>query len=197
MYRIIAFIIIFINGISGFAVNRYTLSGFVRDAKTGEGLIGAVVYIEEMKSTALPTNSYGFYSITVPQGDYNVTAQFIGYESATLSVSLSQNVKLDINLTEKLTELNEVIVTAVRHDENVVKPQMGINKINIQAVKSIPVLLGERDVLKTIQLLPGVAPAGEGSSGFYVRGGGTDQNLILLDEATVYNASHLMGFFSV
>jgi hypothetical protein len=197
MYRIIAVIIIFINGISGFAVNRYTLSGFVRDAKTGEGLIGAVVYIEEMKSTALPTNSYGFYSITVPQGDYNVTAQFIGYESATLNVSLSQNVKLDINLTEKLTELNEVIVTAVRHDENVVKPQMGINKINIQAVKSIPVLLGERDVLKTIQLLPGVAPAGEGSSGFYVRGGGTDQNLILLDEATVYNASHLMGFFSV
>jgi len=179
------------------AQNKYTISGYVKDAKTGEELIGATVMIQEMKATGSTANSYGFYSITIPEGNYTVTSQFIGYEPKSVQIILKQNTKLDFILSEKGNELQEVVVTGQKKDENITKTQMGVEKLDIQQIKNIPVLFGEKDVLKTLQLLPGVQSAGEGNSGFYVRGGTTDQNLILLDEATVYNASHLLGFFSV
>lgn len=179
------------------ARNNYTISGYIRNDKTGEELIGAIVSVKELPTAGISTNTYGFYSLTIPQGSYTVIAQYVGFETFTKPVELSQNTKLDINLGEKITEIDEVVVTAGKRNENVVKPQMGMNNLNMQEIKSIPAFLGEKDILKDIQLLPGVIPAGEGNSGFYVRGGGADENLILLDEATVYNASHLLGFFSV
>ncbi len=180
-----------------FAENKYTISGYVRDAKKGEVLIGATVYIKEIPSIATSTNTYGFYSITLKQGNYSVVGQFIGYETNTVALTLNESKKIDFNLDEKVTELNEVIVTAEKRNDNVTSNKMGVNEVNIQEIKSLPAFMGEKDVLKTIQLLPGIKPVGEGSGGFYVRGGGSDENLILLDEANVYNASHLLGFFSV
>jgi hypothetical protein len=175
----------------------YTINGYVKDAKTGEELIGAVVAIKELTATGASTNAYGFYSITIPEGTYTVTAQFLGYETKTSQVSLTQNIKLDFVISETQRNLEEVVVTEERKNENITRNEMGVEKLDIQQIKNIPVLFGEKDVLKTLQLLPGVKSAGEGQSGFYVRGGGADQNLVLLDEATVYNASHLLGFFSV
>ncbi|TAL80732.1 MAG: TonB-dependent receptor [Bacteroidetes bacterium] len=191
------------------AQTKYTISGYVKDADTGEELIGASVFIKELSATGLPakgqfgpqagtsTNAYGFYSITIPEGSYNVNAQFIGYEPKSLLLALSQNIKQDFSLNEKVSELKEVFITAEKKNKNITKIQMGTEKINVKEIKSIPVIFGEKDIFKTIQLLPGVKAAGEGNSGFYVRGGAADQNLILFDEATVYNGSHLLGFFSV
>ncbi len=174
-----------------------TVSGFVRDAETGEILIGATVMITTRPATGISTNAYGFYSLTVPQGTYTVTAQFMGYAPETRPVTLDGNLKLNFELQSRAVEQREVVVSGEQRDEGVTKPQMGVEKVDIRGIQSLPVLMGERDVLKTIQLLPGVKTAAEGGSGFYVRGGGEDQNLILLDEATVYNTSHLLGFFSV
>jgi len=177
--------------------NKFTISGTVKDLNTGEELISATIVIQELSGTGALTNSYGFYSITLPEGNYNVTARYTGYESKEEKVALHKNVRLDFILGEKVHELNEVVVTNDRKDENVSGTQMGVQKLDMKQINSIPVLFGEKDILKTIQLLPGIAPVGEGNNGFYVRGGASDQNLILLDEATVYNASHLLGFFSV
>ncbi len=179
------------------AQSKYTVSGYIKDSKTGEELIGATVRINELAGTGVSTNSYGFYSITIPEGEYTLTAQFIGYDPKVTKISLKQSTKMDFLLTEHSKDLNEVVVTGERNDHNVSSTQMGVEKLNIEEIKAIPVLFGEQDVVKTLQLLPGVMNVGEGSTGFYVRGGGADQNLILLDEATVYNASHLLGFFSV
>ena len=179
------------------ALNKFTISGYIKAANTGEALIGATVSINEISGTGAVTNAYGFYSITIPEGSYTLTARFIGYESKTVSIVLKQNTKEDFKLDEKMNTLKEVIITGENKEENVTDVQMGAQKMTIKEINNIPVFLGERDVLKTIQLLPGIKAASEGNSGFYVRGGGADQNLILLDEATVYNASHLMGFFSV
>lgn len=183
--------------LNAFAQDKFTISGYVKNAKTGEELIGATVFIQELSATGASSNAYGFYSITIPQGNYTVTAQYIGYEPNSISVELKQNTKLNFLLGEKGIQLGEVIVTAERKDVNITQTQMGTEKLAIKEIKNIPVLFGEKDILKTIQLMPGVKSAGEGNSGFYVRGGAADQNLILLDEATVYNASHLLGFFSV
>lgn len=177
--------------------HRYTVSGYVTDAKTGEELIGATVIIKELSGTGAGANAYGFYSITVPEGNYTLSAQFIGYETESVIIDLKQNTKQNFTLTEKVNELGEVVITAEKKDENLTKTQMGVEKMDIKTIEKIPVIFGEKDVLKTIQLTPGVKSAGESNSGFYVRGGNSDQNLILLDEATVYNASHLLGFFSV
>lgn len=182
---------------AGFAQANYTISGEIRDAKSGETLIGATVYPVESPTKGVTTNAYGFFSLTLPQGNYSITIQFVGYEKNIQTISLTKNLRINIGLNETMISLNEVTVNAERQDRNIASTQMGNTKINIAEVKNIPVLFGEKDVLKTIQLLPGVKSAGEGNSGFYVRGGGTDQNLILLDEATVYNPSHVMGFFSV
>ncbi|HEY4788717.1 MAG TPA: TonB-dependent receptor [Bacteroidales bacterium] len=177
--------------------SRYTISGNVKDAGTGEALIGATISIKELSGTGVTSNAYGFYSITLPAGNYSITSQYIGYEPVSEQINLKQNTKLDFSLKEKSQQLQEVVVTDKRKDENVTSTQMGVQKLDIKEIKNIPVLFGEKDVLKTMQLLPGIQPVGEGNSGFYVRGGAADQNLILLDEATVYNASHLLGFFSV
>ncbi len=179
------------------AQQKFTLSGFVKDAKTGENLIGATVTIKELQGKGTGTNAYGFYSITLPAGHYQVTTQFIGFAPQVQQINLNQPVKQNFALTEMVSTLDEVVVSGQRRDENISRTTMGMQKLNTNEIKSIPVLFGENDVLKTIQLLPGIKPAGEGSSGFNVRGGSADQNLILLDEATVFNASHLMGFFSV
>lgn len=184
-------------GLSALSQNKYTISGYVKDAKTGEELIGAAVSIKELSATGTYTNAYGFYSITIPEGIYNVTAQFIGYEQKSVQIELKQSIKQEFSLNEKVNTLTEVVITAEKKDENINRIQMGVEKMGMKEIKNIPVLMGEKDVLKTLQLMPGVKSAGEGNSGFYVRGGATDQNLILLDEATVYNASHLLGFFSV
>ncbi|MAX80889.1 MAG: hypothetical protein CL843_12045 [Crocinitomicaceae bacterium] len=180
-----------------FAQEKYSISGYVRDASTGEYLIGATVLVQELPGVGSSTNTYGFYSITLEKGEYTLVINFLGLSPQTRKITLDKDLELDFNLEENSTQLNEVVISAEKADENLRKPEMGVEKIEMQDLDDIPVLMGEKDVLKTIQLKPGVKAAGEGSSGFFVRGGKADQNLILLDEATVYNASHLLGFFSV
>ncbi len=176
---------------------KFTISGNVKDHNTGEALIGATITIKELPGTGVMSNAYGFYSITLPKGTYNSTCQYIGYEPENEKVTLDKSLKIDFSLTGQTKQLQEVVVTGTRKNENVTSVQMGVQNLNIKEINKIPVLFGEKDVLKSMQLLPGIQPVGEGNSGFYVRGGASDQNLILLDEATVYNASHLLGFFSV
>ena len=179
------------------AQNKYTISGYIKDVKTGEQLIGASVVIKEIPATGVNTNAYGFYSITIPEGKYTVMAQFTGYKTQADTIILNANQKINFALSDAVAELNEVVVTDEKKDQNITATQMGVDKLDIKQIQAIPVFFGEKDVLKTLQLLPGVKSVGDGSSGFYVRGGNSSQNLILLDEATVYNASHLLGFFSV
>lgn len=176
--------------------NNYTLSGYVKDNETGEYLIGATVYLKEnLKGTS--TNQYGFYSLTVEEGTYNISYSFLGLKTEQKVVNLNKNTRLNISLESNAIITNEVVIEAEGADKNVESTNMSQVKIDVKNIKKLPAFMGEVDVLKTIQLLPGVQSSGEGNSGFYVRGGGPDQNLILLDEATVYNASHLFGFFSV
>ena len=177
--------------------SNHTISGYVRDAETGEELIGVNVIIKELTSVGASTNAYGFYSMTIPTGNYTVVAHFIGYEGKSASIELTENIKLDFTIKESATELAVIEIISEKEDENITNIKIGAEKIDIREVDKIPVIFGEKDILKIIQLRPGVKSAGEGNSGFYVRGGAGDQNLILLDEATVYNASHLLGFFSV
>ncbi len=180
-----------------FAQQRLTISGQIKDAVTGEDLIGAVLSVRELPAKSIGTNNYGYYSITLPSGEYEITAQYAGYKPQAQLIKLDHPMKVNFSLSEQPRELDEVVVYGRRKDENVTNTRMGLQKLNTREIKNIPVLFGEKDVLKTIQLLPGIQAAGEGRSGFNVRGGSSDQNLILLDEAIVYNASHLMGFFSV
>ncbi len=179
------------------AQNKYTLSGYLKDASSGETLIGANVYEAETKSYGATTNLYGFYSLTMPEGDYTIEFSYLGYQSIQAEISLTKDIVLDMELPEAGVIMDEVVVKGERKDENVESADMGKVELSMDKIKTLPALLGEVDVLKTIQLLPGVQSAGEGNSGFYVRGGGPDQNLILLDEATVFNTGHLLGFFSV
>jgi hypothetical protein len=172
-----------------------TISGFIRDAKTGESLTGAVIYPKENTATGITSNSYGYFSLTLPIGKYSLIVQFLGYKTKTVPLDLKENVKLTFEMDEESIALKEITVMGEKNNINVVQNDL-ISKINVKEIQNIPVILGEKDILKTIQLLPGVTPAGEGNAGFYVRGGGVDQNLILLDEAPVYNPSHLLGFFS-
>ena len=174
----------------------YTLSGHVIDSETGEELIGANVYIKEL-GTGSVANQYGFYSLTFEEGDYTIGYSFIGYKTQEIKIQFSGNKILNIELHKLSTEIEEVSVSAERKNENITSLEMGTVKLPIQSIRRIPALMGEVDVIKALQLLPGVQSTSEGSSGFSVRGGTIDQNLVLLDEATVYNASHLMGFFSV
>lgn len=179
------------------AQQRFAISGTVRDASTGETLIGATVKLQSpSQNTGIATNAYGFYSLTAVEGVYSLIISYSGYQTNTQNITLNKALKFNIEL-KAVSDLQEVVISATeRKNENVKSPQMGLNKINMQELDNVPVLLGEKDVLKTIQLLPGVKAGGEGNTGFFVRGGAADQNLILLDEATVYNSSHLLGFFS-
>ncbi len=176
---------------------KIVLSGHITDAATGEDLPGATVLIDGSAKLGTATNSYGFYSITLSGGKHLVRYQYVGYLSQTIEINLTENKKLDVELAGQTLELGNVIVTGERPDRNVSSVEMGNVKMAPKDVEKIPVIFGEQDIVKTIQLTPGVKAAGEGNSGFYVRGGGIDQNLILLDEAPVYNASHLLGFFSI
>lgn len=179
-----------------FAQKKFTVSGTIDDSSTGEKLIGATIKIKEQPQNGTITNAYGFYSISVPAGDYTLLYTYIGYGTIEKQVSLKQSQVINISLHSK-SELNEVVIRSNKpNNDNVTSPQMGEEKLNMAQVNNVPVLLGEKDILKTISLLPGIKSAGEGNTGFYVRGGASDQNLILLDEATVYNASHFFGFFS-
>lgn len=179
------------------AQKTFSISGIVKDAKNGEDLFGATVVIKEITGKGVSTNAYGFYSLLVPAGKYRIIAQYMGYAPKEQEISVSGPLKMNFALLEQASQLDEVVVTSYRKDENIRQTQMGVEKIDPKYINNIPVLFGEKDVLKTIQLMPGIKSSGEGSSGFNVRGGGADQNLILLDEAPVYNASHLLGFFSV
>jgi hypothetical protein len=174
---------------------KYTLRGSVRDKATGEELIGATLLVKELRNIGTISNEYGFYSITLPKGTYTIAASFVGYETMLQNVVLDKDQKIDV-LLEPTAALQEVVISGEKPDENVTRAQMGVERLDVKDIGKLPVLFGEKDVLKTIQMLPGVKSAGEGNSGFYVRGGSADQNLILLDEANVYNASHLLGFFS-
>ncbi len=178
-----------------FAQKNYTVNGIVKNAATGETLIGASVKISGASQLGTSTNNYGFYSINLPAGQYKFEISYVGYVTQIKELNITANTKQDFSIEES-NNLSEVVITNIRRNENLVKPQMGVEKLNVKDIQNIPVLFGEKDILKTLQLLPGIKSAGEGNSGFYVRGGATDQNLILLDEAPVYNASHLLGFFS-
>ncbi len=188
---VLAFLLLSLNA---FAQDKFTISGTVKDKQSGELLIGASVKLLNFPGGTL-TNSYGFFSLTLSPRTYTVQVSYVGYALFEQSVSLSANQQLVVEL-QPIAALQEVIVSNKKRNAHVSKPLMGVEKLNVNLINQLPVLLGERDVLKSIQLLPGVKSAGEGNSGFYVRGGGVDQNLILLDEAPVYNASHLLGFFS-
>lgn len=179
------------------AQNNFILSGHITDAATGEDLPGATVIVGNISNTGTSANSYGFYSLTLPAGKYVIRYQYVGYATKEIEIDLAQNKVLEIELAEKTFELGNVVVTGDRPDRNISSIEMGNVKMAPKEIEKIPVIFGEQDIVKTMQLTPGVKSAGEGNSGFYVRGGGIDQNLILLDEAPVYNASHLLGFFSV
>jgi hypothetical protein len=176
--------------------NVATLSGFVYDANTGETMIGTNIFVKEINK-GTTSNEYGFYSLTIPKGKYTVEFSFVGYEKKLLKIDLIKSKKINVNIARSAYNLKEIVVSDKKNDENIVSTQMGTNKIVPKEIEKVPVLFGEKDILKTIQLLPGISSAGEGNSGFIVRGGSADQNLIILDEAPVYNASHLLGFFSV
>lgn len=177
-------------------VVKHTISGRITDKSNGEMLISATIYIKEMKTGTI-SDSYGNYSITIPDGTYTLILSYVGYRTFVKEIHLLSNIKLNVELAPKEENLQEVEITSERNDKNVVRPEMSTFKMDIKTIQKIPAFMGEVDVLKAVQLLPGVHSVSEGSSGFSVRGGAPDQNLILLDDAPVYNASHLMGFFSV
>lgn len=194
--KIVAFSLFVLLSTFGFSQQKYTLSGTVLEEETGETLIGVNVIIPELRTGAI-TNEYGFYSITLPEGTYNVTYSSLGMETRVLTIQLTDNIRRNISLTADTEQLDEVIIEADVERASIKAPQMSVNTLSAETIKNIPVVLGEADVVKSILLLPGVTNAGEASSGFNVRGGAADQNLILLDEATIFNSSHLFGFFSV
>jgi hypothetical protein len=178
------------------AQNKHTVAGYVKDATNGEGLIGVSVYVREA-ATGVTTNTYGFYSITLPAGEYQLAYSYIGYGKVVKSVNLSSDQTVTIEMADESKDLAEVTIKAQKEDENVKSIEMSVNKVEMKTIRKMPALLGEVDLIRSIQLLPGVTTVGEGASGFNVRGGDISQNLVLLDEAPVYNSSHLFGFFSV
>ncbi len=177
------------------AQTSYTISGSVTDAGNGEELIGTSVTVKGSAGIGTVANGYGFYSLTLPKGNYVIVYHYLGFSDIEKEVKLESNQQFNVKLQQAQRELKQVEISAHKND-NLKKAEMGVSRLDMKELERIPVFFGERDILKSIQLLPGVKSAGEGNSGFNVRGGGTDQNLILLDEAPVYNASHLLGFFS-
>lgn len=176
------------------AQDKYTVNGYVRDSISGESIISATITIN---GKAVNSNQYGFYSLTLPPGEYDLTVSHVSYITTSFKIRLEKNIEQNVFLLPKSSAMNEVIVFSKKKDANVRNAQMGKIDLSIGQIRSIPAFMGEVDILKAIQLLPGVQTAGEGNSGFYVRGGGPDQNLIILDDAVVYNTGHLFGFFSI
>ncbi|MDP2337492.1 MAG: TonB-dependent receptor [Bacteroidota bacterium] len=181
---------------SALLAQSFTISGYISNKKNGESLIGAVVKVKSNTTNGKIGNEYGFYSLTLQQGNYELAFSFIGYQEQSVNLNLTENKTLNIGLEEISTNLSEIVVSASKVNEKISQSKMGFEKVNVAAISKLPVLFGERDILKTMQLLPGVKSGGDGQSGFTVRGGSIDQNLILLDDAPGYNASHLLGFFS-
>lgn len=182
--------------ITSYAQSKATLSGYLKDAETGEGLIGATVYIAEIKS-GTTTNVYGYYAISLPVGTYTITYNYLGYLPITNEIDLIEDFVLGIEMKPDRKLLDAVEITAEKANQNVTSMDIGVEKMDAKLIKDIPQFMGEVDIIRSIQLLPGVSTVGEGATGFNVRGGNIDQNLILLDEATVFNSSHLFGFFSI
>jgi len=193
--RLFLFIFFLLN-LSLNAQKKYTLSGYVLDSQSNELIIGSSVIVEELNIGTI-TNSYGFFSITIKEGNYNIIIQNLGFKDNTQNINLNKNLSLNIYLTEEVESLNEVVVVENSEDIDIDLPVLSLNILSGKTIRQTPVVFGESDILKTIQLLPGVSSAGEGASGFNVRGGAADQNLILFDEAIIYNSSHLFGLFSV
>lgn len=194
--RILLFLFFFSFSFLSFAQQKYTLSGTISEASSNETLIGVTIAVPELQ-TGVTTNEYGFYSITLPEGEYQILVNYLGFKDVVQTISLTQSQKINFQLVESAEQLDEVIVTDDVEKMDIRTPQMSVNSMSVETIKKIPVILGEADVIKSILLLPGVTNAGEGASGFNVRGGAVDQNLILLDEAIIFNSSHLFGFFSV
>lgn len=197
MLKFLGFAVLFLVSFNGISQEKVTLSGHLTDADSGEDLLGARIAVNELPGVGAITNDYGFYSLTLPKGTYTFTFKSISFETKTVTIELQSDLIYDLEMAPEGRMIGVIDVTGEKLDENVTSAEMGVDKINVKDVDNIPVLFGEKDIMKTMQLLPGVKSAGEGNSGFYVRGGSADQNLILLDEAPVYNASHLLGFFSV
>ncbi len=199
LFTVIILLVSSIISENAFSQTKFTFSGTVKESETGEELIGAQVKTKVGdQSVGTVSNEYGFFSITLPEGTYVFKIASPSLKEKEVEIVLTKDVSQDITLepTQKATEIDEVVINAKKADENIKDPIMGVERLDPKEIAKIPVIFGEKDIIKTMQLLPGVKNAGEGSSGFYVRGGGADQNLILLDEAPVYNASHLLGFFS-
>jgi hypothetical protein len=192
----LSFAVLFLISVVAFGQEKVTLNGYVRDVSNGEELIGVTVYIPKM-SAGTVTNPYGFYSLTLPKGTYEIQFSYVGYAAQTVTVDLQGDVERNVDMLSETTVMQEVTVTDKRVDENVVSLQMSKNTLDMNRVRKLPALFGEVDIIKNIQMLPGVISAGEGTSTFYVRGGSADQNLILIDEAPIYDPSHLFGLFSV
>ncbi|SHJ63786.1 TonB-dependent receptor [Aquimarina spongiae] len=187
----------FLSSVISMAQNNHTVSGTITDKSNGESIFGATVFLNGTNIGGV-TNEYGFYSITAPEGSYVLTVSYMGFSDVTINIDLTQDVKHDVEIDQLTSELEEVVVKAEGVERAILrKPEMSVAKMNIGTVKQMPVVLGEVDILKSLQMLPGVANNGEGTGGFHVRGGAQDQNLVLLDEAIIYNTSHMFGFFSV
>ncbi|MFK7785564.1 MAG: TonB-dependent receptor, partial [Crocinitomicaceae bacterium] len=197
MKYISALIILF--SISTSFSQTYTVSGTMKDSTNGEDMFGGVVIVKELSNVGATVNSYGFYSLTIEKGEYTLMYRSSGYETKEVKINLIDNMTLDVELAlpKDVQEIEDVVVTGEKENDNITSSGMNVTKFDPKDIETIPVIFGEKDIMKTLQLTPGVKTAGEGNAGFFVRGGGADQNLVLLDEAVVYNASHLLGFFSV
>ncbi len=194
---VLCFLIVFsFSLVSVHSQEKFTLNGTILEEKSNETLIGVSILFPELQ-TGTTTNEYGFYSITLPKGSYKIVISYIGFATKTKTIVLDKNITINFSLTDAIENLDEIVITENVEKLNIKAPQMSVNRLTASTIKQIPVVLGEADIIKAITLLPGVTSAGEGASGFNVRGGSVDQNLILLDEATIYNSSHLFGFFSV
>ena len=197
MKNIILLISLFIS-IGSFG-QKYTLSGSIRDASNGEDVYGATVRVTDLSNVGTNTNAYGYYSLTLDSGQYTIEYRSTGFETQFLKIDLTKDItkNIELKVPADVQQIDEVKVNATKENDNITSSEMNVTRFDPKSIETVPVLFGEKDIMKTLQLTPGVKTAGEGNAGFFVRGGGADQNLILLDEAPVYNASHLLGFFSV
>ena len=194
--KLFLFLVLIVSTLTALTQVRHTVSGTISDKASGEVLIGATVVLLERPGSGAISNSYGFYSLTAPQGNYTLVISFAGYQPDTIKIKLSRNIEFQAHLSIESAELQGVVLSVRNKYSNVASALMGVQNLSIKEMNNVPVLFGEKDILKTLQLLPGIKSAGDGSSGIFIRGGSSDQNLILLDEAVVYNPSHLLGFFS-
>jgi hypothetical protein len=196
MLRLPLLLILFLFCTTANSQSKVTLNGYIKDADNGEELIGVTVYIPELKAGTV-SNDYGFYALTVPPGSYEVQYSYIGYQLQKVTLDLSKNITNNIELPVEASQIDEIVIEERPLNENVVSVQMSKNTVSMSQARKLPAMFGEVDIIKNIQMLPGIITAGEGSSAFFVRGGSGDQNLILIDEAPVYDPSHLFGLFSV